>query len=172
VGPICYMYPDELSMLPSFAEWLDHHVRMLRANNFPVPPKVIRFSCPPSEVAYSYSSMWGYGCHYHYDAERGATHVTFDSRIASIPSHTTNTLIDVGVLKSIISVQYAVQNIILMKGLWIMPFEEGQRTIKKDSSGFWTVKVNARHNPYVFPCAISQVFFMTDRLQLDWRVVI
>jgi hypothetical protein len=55
--------------------------------------------------------------------------------------------------------------------------EEGQRTIKKDSSGFQTMKLNARHidathDPYVFPCAVSQVFFMTNRLQPDWRVVI
>jgi hypothetical protein len=55
--------------------------------------------------------------------------------------------------------------------------QDGRRTIKKDGSGFWTVKYNARqddtwHNPYVFPCAMSQVFFMHDRLQLDWRVVI
>jgi hypothetical protein len=66
--------------------------------------------------------------------------------------------------------QYVAKNIILIKGSWIMPFEEGQQMIKKDNSGFWTVKFNARHfdanhNPYVFPYAVSQVFFMTDQLQ-------
>jgi hypothetical protein len=121
--------------------------------------------------------MWAYGCHYRCDPERGPSHITYDSGIASMSSHTTNTVVDVGVLKSIVSVQYAAENILLMKASWIPPTQEGQATIKKDGSGFWMVKWTARqdgqrHNPYVFPCTISQVFFMSDRLQADWRVVL
>jgi hypothetical protein len=49
-----------------------------------------------------------------------------------------------------------------MKKSWFLPFEDGQRTIKKDTVGFWTVKCNARcnqarHNPYVFPSAVSHI---------------
>ena len=176
-GPIRFTYPEQLHTLPRFADWLYEHVRQLRESNFPVPRDIVTFSCPPSEIAYTYNAMWAYGCHYRCDLERGPSHITYDSGIASMSSHTTNTVVDVGVLKSIISVQYAAENILLMKASWIPPTQEGQATIKKDGSGFWMVKWTARqdsqrHNPYVFPCTISQVFFMSDRLQADWRVVL
>jgi hypothetical protein len=176
-GPIRFTYPKQLQTLPRFADWLYKHVRQLREANFSIPCDILRFSCPPSEIAYTYNAMWAYRCHYWCDPERGPVHVTYDSRIVSILSHTTNTVVDVGVLKSIISMQYAVENILLMKASWIPPIQEGHATIKKDGSGFWTVKFTARqdsqrHNPYVFPCTISQVFFMSDRLHADWRVVL
>jgi hypothetical protein len=151
-----------LAPLPSFADWLYDHVQTLRAQNFQVPAEVIRLSCQPLDEAYFFNSMWEYKCHYRCDNENGPTHVTADSGIGCILSSSSNTILDVGILKSIVVIQYAATNICLMKGSWVMLHEGGRRTIRKDNVGFWTVKINARynptrHSPYVFPSAVLQV---------------
>jgi hypothetical protein len=136
VGPSQYTYPDELAPFPAFAEWLYDHVQTLKEQNFPIPVELIKLSCPPSDQAYFFNAMWAYGCHYRCDSEDGAAHVIDDSGIACISSFSSNTILDVGILKSIVVVQYAATNICLMKGLWIMANEGGCRTVKKDNMGF------------------------------------
>jgi hypothetical protein len=135
-GPSQYIYPDELAPFPAFAEWLYDHVQTLRDQNFLIPVELIRLSYPPSDQAYFFNTMWAYGCHYRCDSEDGAAHVIDDSGIACISSFSSNTILDVGILKSIVVVQYAATNICLMKGLWIMANEGGCRTVKKDNMGF------------------------------------
>ena len=53
---------------------------------------------------------------------------------------------------------------------------EGRRSVKKDAYSFWTVKYKAMygalHNPYVFPLSVSQIFFMPDAMDSDWKVVL
>jgi hypothetical protein len=161
-GPSQYTYPLEFVLFPSFADWLYDHVQTLRAQNFPIPVEVIRLSCQPLEDANFFDAMWAYGCHFRCDNKNGPTHVTNDSGIACISDSSTNTILDVGILKLVIVVQYAATDICLMKGSWVMANEGGCRTIKKDNMGFWNVKLNARydphrHNSYVFPSAISKV---------------
>jgi hypothetical protein len=162
IGTIWYNYPEDLQVFPGFTSWLYEHVRVLKAEGFLVPTEVVRLSCLPSERAYFFNAMWAYGCHYRCDDERGPSHITYDSGIACISNSSTNTVLDCGILKSIVVVQYAAPNICFMKGSWFLPVEDEQRTIKKDTMGFWTLKRNAkcnqaRHNPYVFPSAVSQV---------------
>lgn len=161
---IRYIYPEELATpFPSFATWLYHHVRRERSvNQFPISRELLWISCPPVENVLSYNAMWAYGSHFRCDEETGSAYVTYDSGVASLSGRDTNSTIDVGVLKSILMVTYGGTNVCLMKCSWIGPVEEGRRTIKKDSSGFWTLKFNSRlderrHNPYVFPSAVSQV---------------
>lgn len=163
-GVVRFHYPEELSVpFPAFASWLYEHVRTQRnEHQFPITRELLWISCPPSEHALTYNAMWAYGSHFRCDDEAGATHVTFDSGVASLSYATLNTVIDVGVLKSILLVTYGGAHICLMKCSWIAPTEEGRRTVVKDSSGFWTVKFNARQdsrrdNPYVFPSTVSQV---------------
>jgi hypothetical protein len=129
-GLVRYTYPKDLESLPCFADWLYEHVRRYRDEDLPVPSEIVRLSFLAAEKAYSYTAMWAY--------------VTFDSGIAAISNETVNTMIDVGVLKSIVAVQYAATTVCLMKGSWIMLVQDGRRTIKKDGSGFWTVKYNSR----------------------------
>lgn len=100
--------------------------------------------------------MWAYGCHYRCNEELGPTHVTYDSKVASLSSLNANTVVDVGVLKSILLVTYAGTSMCVMKCNWIAPMVDGRRTIRKDNKGFWTVKFDARqdktpYNSYVFP---------------------
>ena len=122
---IWFTYPKQLHTLSRFSDWLYKHVQQLRESNFPVPCDIVRFSCPPSKIAYTYNAMWAYGCHYRCNPKRGPFHITYDSIIASMSSHTTNTVIDVGILKSIVSVQYTTKNILLMKASWISSTQEG-----------------------------------------------
>lgn len=163
-GPIRFHYPEHLATpFPTFSTWLYHHVRTQRnENQFPISRELLWMSCRPREHALSYSGMWAYGSHFRCDDESGPAHVTYDSGVASLSSTNSNTVVDVGVLKSIILVTYGGTNVCLMKCSWIAATEEGRRTIRKDNSGFWTVKFDARdnagrHNPYVFPSAVSQV---------------
>lgn len=163
-GPISFHYPEHLANpFPPFSTWLYLHIRTQRnENQFPIPQELLWISCPPSDQALAYRHMWAYGCHYRCDDESGPTHVTYDSGVASLSSSNSNTVMDVGVLKSILLVTYGGANFCVMKCSWIAPTDEGRRTIRKDNSGFWTVKFDARqdsrrHNPYVFPSAVSQV---------------
>jgi hypothetical protein len=64
-----------------------------------------------------------------------------------------------------------------MKGSWIRKTDDhGSGNIRKDRYGFWKVRFNSREhelvNPYVFPEQISQVFFMGDNLELEFKVVL
>jgi hypothetical protein len=115
-GPVRYTYLEGLESLPCFADWLYEHVRRQRDEDFPVPSEIVRLCFPPAEKAYSYTAMWAYGSYYRSDIEQGPGHVTFDSGIATISNETANTMIDVGVLKSIVAVQYAATTVCLMKG--------------------------------------------------------
>lgn len=111
--------------------------------------------------------MLAYGSHFRCEQESGPSHVKYDSAVASLSYANLNTVIDVGVLKSILLVTYGGANLCLMRCSQITPMEEGRRTIVKDGSGFWSVKFNAqeenrRSNPYVFPSAVLQVHIINN----------
>ena len=133
--------------------------------------------CPPSSHALAYDAMWAYGSHFRCcPEEEGPTHVAFDCGIAALTPESVSTSIDVGILKSIILVCYGTLKCVVMKGEWIPPMHEGRRSVKKDTYGFWTVRFRARYganqNPYVFPLNVSQVFFIPDAADAEWKVVL
>lgn len=164
-----YNYPEELSIpFPAFATWLYEHVRTLRfENQFPISRELLWLSYPASENIVMYNSMWAYGCEYRYDAESGPSHVTYDSGVASVTGGNLNSAVDIRILKSIVMVTYGGTNVCLMKCSWMAPVSEGQRTIRRDGNGFWTLKFDSRlddrrNNPYVFPSTVSQVKSTTE----------
>lgn len=170
-------YPDELSApYPQFARWLYSHVRELKEEGFPVSTELECLSCMPSEHVMSYKAMWAYGAHFVSSKETSAGYVTFDSGIAFIPPDDSASSIDVGIIRDIILVNYGDVSCVLLEGSWIKSRDQGRSVIKRDQYGFWTVLYNARdapnENPYVYPAAISQVFFMEDPRNPEWRVVI
>ena len=62
-GPI--QYPQELATpFPTFAIWLNQHVRELKESGYPVSHELDSLHCPPLPHAWSFHSMWAYGCHY------------------------------------------------------------------------------------------------------------
>lgn len=108
--------------------------------------------------------------------ESGNSYVTFDCGIAAIPPEPGASSIDVGILRDIILVSYGDLNCVLLEGSWIKSRDQGRAVIKRDQYGFWSVLFHARDsqnlNPYVYPASISQVFFMEDSKNPNWRVVI
>ena len=145
-------------------------------DRFPIDPMLDALHCPPSSHALAYDAMWAYGSHYRCcPDEGGPTHVAYDCGIAALTPESVTTTIDVGILKNIILVCYGTLKCVLMEGDWIPPMHEGRRAVKKDTYGFWTVRFRARygasHNPYVFPVSVSQIFFMPDAVDNDWKVV-
>lgn len=175
-GPIAYVYPEDLAgNFLSFGSWLNRHIRMLRSDGYPVSSELIELHCPPSDVALSYKAMWAYGSHFRCTSEVGDSSVSFDSGIASIGI--TSSPLDVGILKDILLISYGKLNCVLMQGDWIKPTEQGRAAIRKDRLGFWSVLYNARDrgsqvNPFVFPCNVSQVFFMDDGVSENWKTVL
>ena len=171
------IYPEELATpFPSFAQWLNAHVRSLKDDNFPVSRELESLHCPPSEFALSYNAMWAYGAHYVCNSESGSSPIAFDCGIASIPPSATSTEIDVGILRNILMVSYLGLNCVVMEGSWIKTTDQGRRVVKKDPLGFWIVQFGSRErrvkdNPYVYPAAISQVFFLRDSVDPAWSVV-
>ena len=67
-----------------------------------------------------------------------------------INSDNQNEPLQMGVLKSILQVDYGLDTIVaVMEASWIKPIMEGPRTIKKDMSSFWIVKFNFHKDPSV-----------------------
>ena len=171
-------YPEELAIpFPTFADWLNEHVRGLKEDNFPVSRELESLHCPPSEFALSFNAMWAYGAHYVCSSESGSCNIAFDCGIASIPPSPTSTEIDVGILRNIIMVTYLELNCVVMEGSWIKSTDQGRRVVKKDPLGFWIVQfacreTRLRDNPYVYPATVSQVFFLSDSVDPAWSVVL
>ena len=169
-------YPQELAdPFPRFAVWLNAHVRSLKEAEFPISAELEAMHCPPSQYALAFNAMWAYGCHFSCNNETGPTSVAFDSGIAAIPPSALCTEIDVGILRNILLVTYGAVTCVLMEGSWIKTRDQGRRVVRKDPYGFWLVQYHCRelpekHNPYVFPRCISQVFFVTDSADPTWRV--
>ena len=64
-----------------------------------------------------------------------------------------------------------------MEGNWIKTVDQGRRVIKKDPLGFWLVHFQSReapekHNPFVYPSNVCQVFFLDDVVDPAWKVVL
>lgn len=121
--------------------------------------------------------MWAYGCHYRCCTdESGPSHVSYDCGIVAITRESVTTTIDVGILKNIILVSYGTLKCVVMEGQWIPPLVDNRRVVKKDPYGFWVVRYHARdgpqQTPYVFPLGVSEVFFMLDSEDPNWKVVI
>ena len=171
-------YPPALATpFPKFAQWLNSHVLDLREEGYPVSKELLSLHCPPSQYAWTFNGMWAYGCHYSVSQESGPSAVAFDCGIASIPPSQTSTEIDVGILRNIILVTYLGLNCVVMEGSWIKTRDQGRRVIKKDPHGFWLVHyasrdAPAKHNPYVYPASVSQVFFISDSIDPAWKVVL
>ena len=170
-------FPDHLLVpFPKFSAWINNHVRILREEGFPVSSELESLHCMPSEYVTSYQAMWAYGAHYVVTNEQGPGYVSFDSGIAAIPPDSDTDHIDVGILRDILLISYGEINCVVLEGSWIKSTDEGRRVIKKDQYGFWTVLYRCRDasskNPYVYPAAVSQVFFMDDILHPEWKVVL
>lgn len=177
-GDTRYVYPTELQSLPPFAQWLHAHVRRLRNEKFPVCRDLVRLSSPPSNIATSWNYMYAYGALYRCvgGVSDVPAHVTFDCGIARMISDTDGG-IDVGILRQILMVDYTVLKPVLMKASWVSHVVEGRSAIKRDRHGFWTCRLGRKEdpaikNPYVYPSHVSQVFFMGDQRNPEWKVVL
>ena len=176
--PQRFVFPPNLQgPIPPMSTWIRNHIQSLRLAEFPIPMEVLALSQPPDSVAMSYASMWAYGAHSRTDRFSCPTYVTYDSGIAHITEEGLEESIDVGVLKSILHVNFGTMSAVLMKGEWYEKKDQGRTVIKKDRYGFWTVKPSAKEdpdlvNPFAYPEHISQVFFMTDLRDPDCLVVI
>ena len=177
-GGMPVQYPPELSTpFPKFDSWLNCHVRLLKEEGFPISHELDSLHCPPSEHAFSFGSMWAFGCHYSCNSETVPSTVSYDCGIAAIPPSETCTEIDVGILKRILLIYYLDLSCVVMEASWIKTRDQGRRVVKKDSYGFWTVHFSSRErsekdNPYVYPSTVSQVFFVGDTADPAWKVVL
>ena len=122
-----------------------------------------------------YTTMYAYDNHFRVDDERGTSHVSFDSGVATIitqecrssrvdqsPIHAS--LQYVGVIKDIFRVDYRHIFFNVFRCSWIKPNMDGNATIREDEHGFWSIKFNARQpaglESYIFPCDVSQIWNM------------
>jgi hypothetical protein len=139
---------------------------------------VVNLSSGPAPVAWSFQSMWAYGAHYRCDDEEGGpSHVSFDSGISHITDANVGSAIDVGILRSILLVHFGSMTTVLMEGSWIAKRRQGRANIKRDRYGFWIVGYYNRedrevYNPYVFPKKVSQVFFINDTRDSNFKVML
>ncbi|KAG0596866.1 hypothetical protein M758_UG290600 [Ceratodon purpureus] len=175
-GVIVYNYPDHLNgNFPSFGSWLNRHIRRIREEGFPVEPELLELQCQPSEVAMSYKAMWAYGCYYRCNPDNREGHVTIDCGIASVAEDAST--LDVEILKDILLVTYGKMNCVVMQGDWIKATDQGRAAKRNDRLGFWSVLFTAQEhapdmNPFVFPATVSQVYFMDNGVDRDWKTVL
>jgi hypothetical protein len=139
------------------------------------------FSQPPAVDVMEYPSMWVYGNHFCCEHPlHGAMHVSYDSGVTCIMNQCCQSsqqdrhpvdasLKYVGVLRSIIRIEYVSTKVNVMKCVWVRPDVVGNCKIKKDEHGFWLVKLGAlqeeEEEPYVFPHQVSQVRPNLNHLQ-------
>jgi hypothetical protein len=69
---------------PSFAQWLQVHVREQQLAGVVIDPDVVCLSCPLALKAYKYEKMWAYGNHFRVDIEIGPQHLTYSFGVACI----------------------------------------------------------------------------------------
>ena len=175
-GPLQYRYTDHLAgSFPAFATWLNVRVRTLRREQFPLADELIELHCPPSNLVMSYRRMWAFGCHYRCLDCGTNPYVSVDHGIAAITEDAST--LDVGILKDILLVTYGKLSCVVMRGTWMKSTDQWRASVKKDRMGFWSVLYEARaadsrHNPFVFPSQVSQVYFMDDELNPAWKVVL
>jgi len=144
----------------------------------------VQLSCPPSRIAYTYSSMWAYGNHFQVDIEiTRLTHLAYNVGIACIfyqanqsSMQDQNKIIAnlnyVGFLKEILLMDYFGLLLVLFNCSWIPPNLCGNaRTICQDEHGFWQVKFRLwlppTMEPYVFPITISHVLTYIFKVPLE-----
>lgn len=125
----------------------------------------------------SYTRMMAYGAHLRCDNADAGCHVTYDSGIGVTESECVPGAIDLGILRKIYLVAFGSLNVIVLKVSWIQHMHQGRPTIKKDVAGFWTCRFDARdddarRNPFLLPANASQVFFLDDSRDPEWRVVV
>jgi hypothetical protein len=121
--------------------------------------------------------MWAYGAHYRSDSEDSVFHVTYDSGIVNMESETVPNSINGGVLKDILMVSFGALTTVVMKVSWIKHSVSGRQTIKQDPGGFWTVSFGTmedsnRVSPYIYPASCTQVYFVDDAVDPNWKVVV
>jgi hypothetical protein len=182
------VYPPALAAVGNFPNWLQVKVREEMAAGIELPLEVTTFAFPPSPQILSFRSCKAYGNHFRVvvgDEDTG--HTTFDSGIALIAEQGSRTstadtnvkeavLSYVGVLREIIRMLYDHTPVILFRGSWVPPQENGNAAIKRDKYGFWLANFNRRQRateqPYAFPHQVRQVFFSEDAIDAGWKVVL
>ena len=161
-----------------FAEWMYNHVRRLQSKGFPLPKILMRLSSLPSKLVIAWHSMYIQGVHFWCHSNDGGPHLhtTFDCGIA-MKDDKHHDRIDVDIVNQVLMVDYSDLKPVLMKASWMKHFVQGHSTIKKDCHGLWMCKLDKREdpivkNPYIFPCHVTQVFFMSDLSSPRWKVIL
>ncbi len=168
----------------TFIVWLEVRMKDLVIVGAIINEELIQLSCLPSQIAYTYSSIWTYGNHFRMDLETTRlTHLAYDVGIACIFNQANqssmrdqNIIIEnlnyVGVLKKFLLVDYSKLHLVLFSCSWIPPNLCGNaRTICQDEHGFWQVNFRCwlppTMEPYVFPIIIFHVLTSISRVPLE-----
>ena len=155
-----------------FSHWLRERVQAMADEGQAPHVSLVTLSKLPIPIVQRHNSMYAYGYHFRVDNEQGQSHISFDSGVACIATQTCRSsradqhpieadLQYVGVVKDIIEVDYGHIQYTVLKCSWIRPDTRGNRTIRQDEHGFWSVKFGARQfppiEPYIMPVHAKQV---------------
>ncbi|KAG0596932.1 hypothetical protein M758_UG296900 [Ceratodon purpureus] len=133
--------------------------------------------------------MWAYGNHYRcllddesvsYETFDSGVFVMFPQGCRASPQDRNVVAAElpyIGLVKKIVSVHYAAKSRTILKCSWIRPNLARNPTVRQDEHGFWLVKYGSRQDPvrdnlFVFPYSVSQVFFVNDPEDHEWKVVL
>ena len=181
-------YPLELATVPEYPEWLQSRIRKDLAEGRPLDDMAIDLAFPPDSHILTFRSCYAYG--YHFRAAESDTAEgfrTYDCGIALTCTQACRssradgnaveaTLSYVGILREILQLMYQQTPVVLFRGSWVPPNEQGNATMKRDRYGFWMANFRRRQRsnqqPYVFPAQVKQVFFVDDPVEDGWKVVL
>ena len=152
--------------------WLEERLQYMADQGTPPSHDILTMSKLPKAVVERHTSMYAYGSHFCVDDENGRNSVSYDSGVACIATQTCRSsradrhpveasLQYVGILKDIFRVDYGHIQYNVLKCSWIRPDVQGNRTVREDDHGFWSVKFAARQvpavEPYLMPVHAKQV---------------
>jgi hypothetical protein len=180
-------YPETLSPLPEFADWLTEEVNRAEMSGQEVPEMVKDSAKLPSVEATAFRAMKAHGMHLRIrSAEEDKR--TCDSSIAASflqPLRGTESSDDtvvvpveyIGWIDEILELNYGGHCIIVLLCSRVKASTEGTNaTVKRDEYGFTLAKVPRNENPvgpesFAFPINVQQVFFSDKDGDPDWKVV-
>jgi hypothetical protein len=181
-------YPQELEVMPPFAQWFRTEIEARKEDGESIAEDVEYTSNLPSLQAQRFKSMYAYGYHYRVKSAEESITKTCDSGVAAFfrrPCRSGRRDLNVvdanleyiGQILEIVELNYGRHCTVLLVCDWVKANYRGRNaTVKKDEWGFTLANFNTMvpfgYESFAFPIHCDQVFFSDVEEEPGWKVVL
>lgn len=165
-----------------FRQWIHQSVTSAIYNKEVVSNTELDLAIGPQPRGEFMNALWAYGRHFRVRAKDTLKKTTMDSGISATFQHPDRTQEYFGLVDSIVRLNFDSFSTVLIKGKWYDSVEESSRrrgTVVLDECGFMRVRAQKfmpdnrmTDEPFMFPKDLEQVFYLDDKLNRGWKIVI